>query len=179
MSDQELKTWKRSDHSSRKDLEGEHPLGDLGQIVFLFVFLAVWISDSFVFYFSTFLSADISIYLRLPFSVVLLLLSGYLAQTGLKIVFKEVRTPPCVIEKGVFNFIRHPVYLSALLLYMGLIILTLSLVSFGLFIIIILFYNYIAAFEEKFLGKRFGKEYVSYMKRVPKWIPCTFKTRKY
>ncbi len=178
MSNQKLEILKRSDHKNRKDLEDEHPLGDLGQIIFLLIFLTVWISDSFIFRFSTFLSTDISIYLRLPFSVVLLLLSGYLARTGLKIVFKEVRTPPCVIEKRVFCLVRHPIYLASLLLYLGFIILTLSLVSFGLFIIIFLFYNYIATSEEKTLEKKFGKEYISYMKRVPKWIPCISKIKK-
>jgi hypothetical protein len=47
---------------------GEHPYGDLGQIIILLVFLAIWILDSFVFRYSTFLSASVPIYLRLIFA---------------------------------------------------------------------------------------------------------------
>jgi len=44
---------------------GEHPYGDLGQLVILIGFLAIWILDSFVFRFSTFLSPHVPFYLRL------------------------------------------------------------------------------------------------------------------
>ena len=37
--------------------------------------------------------------------------------------------------------------------------------------IIVIFYEYAATFEEKLLVKQFGQEYRDYQKRVPKWIP--------
>ncbi len=40
-------------HNDRTDLAGEHVYGDLGQIIFLIIFLIVWISDSFFIKYST------------------------------------------------------------------------------------------------------------------------------
>lgn len=171
---EDLKIWKREHHVNRNDLSGEHPFGDLGQIIFLIIFLIIWIFDSFVFYFSTIFSKYIPIYVKLSIAGIVFLLAGYLARSGLNIVFKEVRDPPQVINKGVFGLVRHPIYLGALLLYVGFILTTLSIISFVLLIFIFLFYNYISSYEEKNLEKKFGKEYSEYLKRVPKWIPRLF-----
>jgi len=62
-------------------------------------------------------------------------------------------------------------YLAALLFYIGLIFMTLSLVSLAFWGKIFIFYNYIATYEERQLEKRFGQEYIDYRKKVPKWIP--------
>lgn len=172
---EDLKIWKREHHVNRNDLSGEHPFGDLGQIIFLIIFLIIWIFDSFVFYFSTIFSKYIPIYVKLSIAGIVFLLAGYLARSGLNIVFKEVRDPPQVINKGVFGLVRHPIYLGALLLYVGFILTTLSIISFVLLIFIFLFYNYISSYEEKNLEKKFGKEYSEYLKRVPKWIPRLFR----
>ena len=36
-------------HDDRPDLTGEHPWGDLGQLICLAIFILVWIVDIFVF----------------------------------------------------------------------------------------------------------------------------------
>ena len=103
--------------------------------------------------------------------ILILLGSGYLAWKGLRIVFGEIRETPHVITKGVFSTVRHPIYLSAILLYLGQILLTLSLASLALWIIIVIFYWFISRHEEKLLIERFGEEYVQYMKKVPMLFP--------
>jgi len=40
----------------RDDLTGEHRLGDAGQLILFLIFLAVWITDSFFFKYSSFLN---------------------------------------------------------------------------------------------------------------------------
>ena len=40
---------KTSSHHDKEDLAGEHPKGDLGQLIFAVIFLLVWIIDSFIF----------------------------------------------------------------------------------------------------------------------------------
>ena len=47
-----------------KEKNGEHPWGDTGQIIALFIFLAVWIADSFLFNLSLDLSNMIPLIIR-------------------------------------------------------------------------------------------------------------------
>lgn len=162
---------KHSEIHHRDDLTGEHRLGDLGQLFLLLIFLTVWITDSFIFHYSTFLSKLIPLPIRLLLTFFVLWPSWYLAKNGLKIVFGEVRSKPGVIRKGVFNIVRHPIYLGCILFYLALVIGTFSLVSLAVLLIIICFYTLISRYEEKLLRKRFGKEYDEYLNEVPMLIP--------
>ncbi len=88
----------------RHDLTGEHAIGDTGQIVLACLFAATWITDTFFIKYTTFLNKYVPLVARIPFGVVLLVLSGYLAKTGLSIVFGEEREKPIVIRKSVARF---------------------------------------------------------------------------
>lgn len=152
--------------------QGEHPYGDLGQIIFLLVFLIVWILDSFVFKFTTFLSVYVPNYIRIAGAGLLIILSVYMVRSGHRAVSHDASdSPPQLITDGAFGRVRHPIYLAALLFYVTLIVLSLSLISLFIFVCIIVFYNAITKFEELFLEKQFGQEYLDYKKKVPKWIP--------
>jgi len=161
----------RDDHKQRDDLTGEHKFGDAGQIVLACLFAATWISDTFFLKYTTFLNHYVSLNIRIPLGVVLLVLSGYMARTGLYIVFGEKRETPDVIRKSVFGVVRHPVYLSEILLYFGLLILSISLVAAAVWVIAIGFLHYISRSEERLLLARFGEDYEKYMREVPMWIP--------
>ena len=155
----------------REDLAGEHRLGDAGQLVVFLLFMAVWITDSFFFNYSSFLNNYIPLAVQISFGVVFLIISGYLARVGMKAVFGEVREKPGVIRKGVFGIIRHPIYLSEILLYLGLLFFSTSLAAIGVWIIGIAFLHYISRYEEKLLLAQFGDEYRQYMKDVPMYFP--------
>jgi protein-S-isoprenylcysteine O-methyltransferase Ste14 len=155
----------------REDLTGEHKTGDLGQVVFTILFLGIWISDSFFFHYSTFLNQYVPLFIRIPLAVILLALGGYLAGRGLSVVFGEVRDTPGVIRKSVFNIVRHPIYLGELLLYLGLLMISISILASLVCLAAFLFLHFISRHEEKLLLERFGKEYQQYMKEVPMWIP--------
>ena len=161
----------RKSHQHRGDLTGEHAFSDMGQLIFLVVFLIVWIADSFVFKYSTFLTQYVSNHIRVPIALIVLVISGLLAWTGLKIVFRETREEPQVITIGVFSIVRHPIYLSSILLYLGFILLSLSLLSALVWILIIVFYYMISRYEEKLLIQRFGSAYEEYKKKVPMLLP--------
>lgn len=171
---------RRRERRDRDDLAGEYRWGDTGQLIFLFVFLAVWIVDSFIFKYSVFLTNYVPIYIRIPIAVVFLFLSGYLAKTGLDIIFGETRDTPNVVSNGIFGIVRHPIYLGSVLFYFALLSITLSLIAAIVLLIIIGFYHYLALYEEKLLSKKFGAKYEQYMKTVPMWIPRTriFANRK-
>ena len=155
----------------RDDLTGEHTVGDAGQIVLACLFATTWIADTFFSQYSTFLNQYVPLGYRIPCGVILLVLSGYLARTGLSIVFGEERKKPGVIRKSVFNAIRHPVYLSEILLYLGLLMLSISLTAGVVWVVAIGFLHYISRHEERLLLERFGDEYEQYMRDVPMWIP--------
>jgi protein-S-isoprenylcysteine O-methyltransferase Ste14 len=165
------KDIKYTRHGDRNDLAGEHVFGDAGQIILFLIFLVVWVVDSFIFKYSTFLSNNIPIYVRLPIALVILSGSAYFARSGHRIIFGEVREQSTVIRKGVFNRVRHPIYLGSLLFYFGLNVLTLSIFSFAVWIGIIAFYHFISSYEEKLLLNKFDTEYEKYMSEVPMWIP--------
>jgi len=150
---------------------GEHPYGDIGQLVFLFVFLVVWLLDSFVLKYSTFLTDAVPLAPRLITTGLTFILSFLLVKSGHRAVSDEVLSSPRLLRDGAFAFVRHPLYLAALLFYICLISITLSLVSLGLFGFIFFFYNSIARYEEGILLGEFGEEYLEYKKGVPRWIP--------
>ena len=161
----------RKAQQHRSDLAGEHAVGDAGQIVLACLFAATWISDTFFIKYTTFLNDYVPLGIRIPLAVVFLILSGYLATTGLSIVFGEKREEPGVIRKSVFNVVRHPIYLSEILLYLGLLMLSISLAAAVVWVITIFFLHYISRYEERLLLARFGEEYEQYMREVPMWIP--------
>jgi protein-S-isoprenylcysteine O-methyltransferase Ste14 len=155
----------------RKDLCEEHPYGHTGQITSIVLFLIVWSLDSFIFKISTLLANHIPLAIRLVLAGFCFLIAVYLAFAAHKIIFEEFRDPPQVIDTGVFSLVRHPLYLSALLIYVGFFFTTLSLFSFLLLICIFVFYDYIARFEENKLQEAFGEAYTSYKKKTTKWLP--------
>ncbi len=167
----------RKDHHNREHLTGEHALGDLGQIALLVIFIIAWALDSFVLHYSTFCARYISLYVRIPVALLILFYGGYCTKKGHDIVFGEAGEVPHVFRTGVFGIVRHPLYLGTLLFYLSLITLTLSLIAKTLWIVIIVFYYYIARHEEKLLVHRFGSAYEDYLREVPMFIPRITKRR--
>jgi len=155
----------------RDDLIGEHKISDAGQMILACLFMAIWIADSFFFKRTTGLDQYMLLSVKIPLGIILLILSGYLARTGLSIVFGEKRQEPGVIKKSVFSVVRHPIYLSEIILYLGLLMLSMSLAAVVIWVIAIGFLHYISRYEEKLLLARFGEEYEQYMREVPMWIP--------
>jgi protein-S-isoprenylcysteine O-methyltransferase Ste14 len=165
-------------HAGREDLTGEHRLGDSVQLILMLIFLAVWIFDSFVLEFSTFLAESIPWFIKFPLGAILLIFTFFLERSGLRTVFGKPQETPHVITSGAFSLVRHPIYLGAILGYAGMICMTLSLASVAIFIVIVAFYVYISCYEEKLLTQRFGDEYRDYMKKTPMLFPVKFKRNK-
>jgi hypothetical protein len=67
-----------------KKKNGEHPSGDVGQMILLVVFLIVWLGDSFIYHKSTFLSVYVPLYLRL---VLLMIVEVCAISSGQPFVF--------------------------------------------------------------------------------------------
>jgi protein-S-isoprenylcysteine O-methyltransferase Ste14 len=158
-------------HANHPHLTGEHRWGDTGQLIFFVLFLGVWISDSFVFHYSTFLQESVPNYIRLALGGPVILAAWFLARGGMKAVFGTAREKPEVITTGVFRIVRHPIYTGALLFYLGSILFTLSLASAALWILIIAFYIVLCKYEERLLTEEFGDDYLKYKKRTGMLFP--------
>jgi protein-S-isoprenylcysteine O-methyltransferase Ste14 len=161
----------------REDLTGEHKLGAAGQLIITFLFLVVWILDSFFFKYTSFLNDYIPLAIQITLGFIILMVALYVARTGMNIVFNEVRETPGVIRKGVFGLVRHPIYISEILFYLGLLLLRTSLAALVIWIIAIGFLHYISKYEEKLLLARFGDDYRQYMKDVPMYFPRLWRRR--
>ncbi len=152
-----------------KEKTGEHPFGDAGQLIVLVLFLSVWGGDSFFLRRSTFLSDYLPPYLRLSILALATAMALYLFRSG-HIAVSHHR-PDKVLTEGAFRYVRHPLYLASILTYCGLTVSTASLFSLAFIILAIIFYDYIAGYEERLLELKFGEEYASYRKRTGKWFP--------
>lgn len=153
-----------------KEKQGEHPFGDAGQLIAFGIFAIAWVADSFFLRISTQLTSYVPFYVRTIVAIIIFSVSLYLLAASHKVVAGENR-PQKVITGGVFKFLRHPLYMSAILFYLALIVSTLSIISLALWIGIFLFYNYIAGYEEKLMEMKFGQEYLSYKQKTGKWLP--------
>jgi protein-S-isoprenylcysteine O-methyltransferase Ste14 len=154
---------------------GEHPLGDIGQLILFVSFTILWLADSFFLRTSTFLSGYVPLHGRLIALAIPLVCAVCLSLSGHKVVSRE-QSPTGVVSSGAFRYVRHPLYLACLLFYFGLVISTFCLFSFLLLFLMFFFYDYIASYEERILEERYGEDYLAYKKRTGKWIPNLKKT---
>lgn len=74
-----------------------------------------------------------------------------------------------LITTGPFSFSRNPIYLGFLLMTFGF---NLALRSFFIFLVLVLFVilRLVIQKEEKILEDHFGKDYLDYKKRVPRFL---------
>jgi protein-S-isoprenylcysteine O-methyltransferase Ste14 len=161
---------KKSAEIKMQEKNGEHPLGDAGQLILFGLFLVLWILDSFILHLSTVLANIIPLALRLIILGVALITAVYLFKSGHVVVNHDQRGLE-VVSSGAFRYVRHPLYLGSILIYLGLTVSTASLFCLALLVLIFLFYNYIAGYEEKLLETKFGETYIAYEKKTGKWVP--------
>jgi len=74
------------------------------------------------------------------------------------------------VTKGFYRISRHPIYLSAALMYLGIGIACASWVLLLCAILWIVFFHIVIPAEERFLIDRYGDAYREYMNKTPRWI---------
>jgi protein-S-isoprenylcysteine O-methyltransferase Ste14 len=102
-------------------------------------------------------------------ALALILIGITIIRSAEKMLFHEMYSG--VIDRGLFAYVRHPLYLGILLIYLGFVLGSFSILSFVALVLIFFVYNYLAIFEEKDLERIFREEYLQYKKRVSRWIP--------
>jgi protein-S-isoprenylcysteine O-methyltransferase Ste14 len=72
--------------------------------------------------------------------------------------------------KGPYRYSRHPFYVAATLIFISIAIASVSWVFLLLTVIMQIFHMIYAPAEEQYCLKKYGEDYVEYMKRTPRWI---------
>ena len=156
--------------SKPSDSHGEHPYGDAGQLILLGIFLIVWAGDSFFLHLSTSLKDYLPVSIRLILLVLCLAVAAFLVKSSHGVVsHSDPRLRPYfqrslqVCEapslSRVHLVLPRPGAFHGFPLFSG---------SLGCHL---LFYNYLASYEEKLLEAEFGESYIIYKKQTGKWLP--------
>ncbi len=122
------------------------------------------------------------------FSWLFLIISGYLVIMGVMLIRKvgkpernrkentlyQFEKTTEIIDKGIFKYIRHPLYSSLLFLTWGIFFKNLTIELLCVSVLSTIFLYLTAIFEEKECLVFFGKKYIEYMKRSKMFIPYIF-----
>lgn len=98
---------------------------------------------------------------------------------GVSIAGSETRTTGKVggtflIITGPFSYVRNPLYLGNILLYLGIGVMSMAIFPYLQLIAVLFFYiqyRIIISQEEKYLAQAFGELYQKYLESVPRLIP--------
>ena len=151
----------------QKFIAEEHPEGDKFQLMMLGVFLAIWITDSFIVR-ATILNSLGPWYLRTAAGAFVVLAGLYLVNESHKLVIDpgELR----LIDWGVYSLARHPMYLGIMLVYVGLAVSTVSTASLVILLGIFYVYDRIADYEEARIVETFDEQYLEYRRKTRRWL---------
>ncbi len=152
-------------------LTGEHPASDAVQMILAILFVGCWIADSFFLRVSTLLNVHVPLIVRIPIGAVFVVIALLLARASHQAVFVGKDAEHRVLREGAFAIVRHPMYLSEILLFFGVLAFSLSLAAAAFWLALIVALHVFARTEEKLLLARFGDEYAAYMRDVPMWLP--------
>jgi protein-S-isoprenylcysteine O-methyltransferase Ste14 len=86
----------------------------------------------------------------------------------------ELEATTQLVTKGIYHFIRHPLYASPLYLTWGIFFKSPSLLDGCLVIVATAFLYAIARADERECMEKFGEEYAGYMKKTKMFIPFVF-----
>ncbi|MBN4053142.1 isoprenylcysteine carboxylmethyltransferase family protein [bacterium AH-315-L15] len=92
-----------------------------------------------------------------------------LRRSGTTVDIKRPSTT--VVMGGLFRFSRNPIYLSTVLLQIGVGVWANSLWFFGLALLSYALLTWgVILREERYLGRKFGEAYAEYRARVRRWL---------
>ena len=80
-----------------------------------------------------------------------------------------------LVTDGIYSLIRHPIYTSYILLFLGFCLMLQSLWGSGLLLVIcIIWFGSRIGIEEQMLEERFGEEYQSYSQQTKRLLPYVY-----
>ncbi len=102
---------------------------------------------------------------------VAVLVAGWVQFFGAKTNIQPHKPSSHLIQSGLYRFSRNPIYVSGLLLQLGI-----GLLMNNLWIVLLVlvsklvFDRFVIAREEAYLERAFGEEYRGYQRRVRRWL---------
>ncbi|MGH8004220.1 MAG: methyltransferase family protein [Limisphaerales bacterium] len=80
--------------------------------------------------------------------------------------------PKVFVSRGLYRWVRNPMYVAIALILIGEALLFESWSLFGLaFFVWLAQHLFVLLYEEPALKQKFGPEYEAYLKTVPRWLP--------
>lgn len=150
--------------------ERELPYAHIYHALLPIIFVGVWFLDTQFFNLTTILNKYIPFLIRISLFIIILGIALSLIYLSHKILFKSNQPPDTLIRDGIFKYTRNPMYFGIILIYVSLLVFSISLISVAILIGVFLIYNKMVNFEENILEEMFGEEYLDYKTKVPKWI---------
>jgi protein-S-isoprenylcysteine O-methyltransferase Ste14 len=126
---------------------------------------------------------NIRIWFHNPFSIhqliswILLILSVYAGMEGYLLLKRKGRSEKnfenttVLVKSGIYKYIRHPLYLSLLLLGTGVMMKNPAVLQLILGFINLVAIYFTARIEEREMASRFGDVYLQYMRETKMFIP--------
>jgi protein-S-isoprenylcysteine O-methyltransferase Ste14 len=149
--------------------------------VFILLFFVIPIGIVYLFQLSWSLSS-IFPYGILP-GVILIITGVWIISRGIKVLrlshgFAGINQGDTLVTTGIFAYTRNPMYFGAILMMLGLFLVsafTFILISTVLFLLV---FFIVAKLEEKQLEQKYGKKYRAYKRKVPLFFPYKGKNKK-
>ena len=80
--------------------------------------------------------------------------------------------PRALVLQGLYRHVRNPMYVSAILILLGIGLWTGAAILFGYSLLLALSYHvFVRYYEEPHLQRVFGQSYAEYCAKVPRWWP--------
>ena len=82
--------------------------------------------------------------------------------------------PDRIVERGIYRWVRNPMYLGHLIFFAGLALFLGSWIAGGVFALHVFWFNRRVREDERHLEGLFGASYRDYCRRVKRWVPGVF-----
>jgi len=79
-----------------------------------------------------------------------------------------------LVQHGIYRVVRHPIYLGAMLVTLGVPIVTSSWIALPPMLLLIPLFIYRMGVEERLLMEEFGDDYRAYMSRTRRLVPLVY-----
>ena len=116
-----------------------------------------------------------SIFLPLQLHIYLFYIGLIVFIIGLTILIRATydfitTKPTMIITTGVYSMSRHPMYLATFFITLSVSIASVSWLFFILCMLMMFFFYKEALIEERYCLEMYGKEYMKYKQKTPRWI---------
>lgn len=151
--------------------------------IFLFIFTIVL--PTWIIFPVALIALNFQLNLPIFFHPLLQLLAFFVAGAGLYLIIKSftsfclvghgtpapILPPKKIVTQQFYAQTRNPMYIGYLLIYLGLFLAFGHLLLFFYFLVaFISLHYYLIIVEEPILRQRYGKTYLNYCKKTPRWI---------